>query len=203
MKALIVVDAQNDFMPGGSLAVTDGDKIVSVVNDLLPEFKLVIFTKDWHPSNMDAFASQHEGKKPFDKYTTRDGSEDTLWPDHCVADTNGAELHNGIDFNKIKGDFYFFKKGENVFYHPYSGFGGTDLAEFLREKNVDKVFIVGLALDYCVADTAIDAAMEGFESVVIKDGTRPISEDINPTLEKFKEADVKVIDRWELSLYLL
>lgn len=201
-KALIVVDVQNDFIPGGSLAVTEGDKIIPIINDLLKEFDLVVFTQDWHPSNMNAFASQHEGKSPFDKYIV-DGVEDTLWPDHCVQDTFGAELHKDIDFSKIRGDFYFFKKGTTPDYHPYSGFGGTDLADFLRNKNVDRVFVTGLALDYCVADTAIDAAMEGFDTCVVKDATRAISQDLTETYQKFKDADVKMIESWEFPMYNL
>ena len=193
MKALIVVDAQYDFMPGGALAVENGDEIVPVINDLLPDFDLVIFTKDWHPNDMDAFASQHPGANAFEEYQTEDGKKDTLWPPHCIQNTRGADIHEGIDMGLIKGDFYIFKKGTEKFQHPYSGFGAEGLEEFLRDRGVTSLFIVGLALDYCVKDTAIDAAKLGFESVVIQEGTRAIHPDINPTLQAFKEAGVKFI----------
>lgn len=213
IKALIVVDAQNDFMPaseedyknkkGGALAVTDGDKTIPVINELLPKFDLIIFTKDWHPEGMDCFASSHEGKNPFDKFINSDGEEDTLWPDHCVRDTPGADLHKDINFGLIRGDFYIFKKGLTKEKHPYSGFGAEGLKEFLEEKGVTKTYIVGLALDYCVKDTAIDSALNGFDTVVILDGTRAIATDLNPTYKEFQEAGVKMIESWELGIYNL
>lgn len=211
-KALIVVDAQYDFMPateenyknnlGGALAVTDGDQIIPVINELLTKFELVIFTKDWHPEGMKAFASSYKTKKPFDTYKVN-GVEDTLWPDHCIQHTRGADIHEDIKFENIDGDFYIFKKGMNQKQHPYSGFGAEGLEEFLNNRGVHEVFIVGLALDYCVKDTAIDAAMRGFDSVVIEDGTRPIDPNINPTLELFHQAGVKIIESWELDMYNL
>jgi len=189
---------------GGSLAVADGDKIVPIINDLLPQFDLVIFTKDWHPEEMEAFASNHKGKAPFDTYTDKkSGKEDTLWPDHCVAYTHGARLHEDIDFGLIKGDFYIFKKGLEKDYHPYSGFGGTGLAEFLRDRNIHQVFICGLALDYCVKDTAFDAVREGFDTVVVENATRPINPDINDLLQDFSNLNIKLIDSWELPLFNL
>lgn len=200
-KALIVVDVQNDFCPGGSLAVPEGDKIIPVINDLLPKFDLVIFTKDWHDPEMEAFASQH-GKKPFEKYINSDGQEDILWPDHCVRNTFGADLHEGIDFGKCRGDFYIFKKGLGKKYHPYSGFGGTDLAEFLRNRKITDIFVTGLALDYCVKDTALDASKEGFITCVIEDGCAPINPDINLTLKAFHDEGISFIESWELEEYL-
>lgn len=200
MKTLLVIDAQYDFMPGGSLEVKQGDEIIPVINKILPEFDLVVFTKDWHPKIMDAFASSHKGKKPFDTYQTKSGETDTLWPDHCVQYTHGAEIHTGIDLNKIKGETYTFAKGLEIESHPYSGFGGTILAEFLREKKVEHVFIVGLAMDYCVLDTAIDAVMEGFGATVILDGTRAIASDVTETIIMFEEAGVKIIKSWQLPL---
>lgn len=209
MKALIVVDAQYDFMPisdknkkGGALAVTDGDKIIPVVNELLSRFDLVIFTQDWHPEEMDCFATTHD-KEPFTEFTNKQGEKDTLWPAHCIAGTNGAKIHEDIDISKCRDKFYFFKKGLEKDYHPYSGFGAEGLKEFLEENNVDKIFIVGLALDYCVKDTAIDFAMNGFDTTVILDGTKPINSNIKPTLEEFIQAEVNVIESWELSMYNL
>lgn len=202
MRALIVVDVQNDFCPGGSLAVTDGDKVIPVINKLLTKFELVIFTKDWHPENMKAFASNKKGKKPFDTYKYG-GETHILWPDHCVQNTPGADLHKDIKFDNINGEFYIIKKGTDENFHPYSGFGGTELAEFLREKNVDDVFITGLALDFCVKDTCIDASHEGFKTVLIIDGTKPIESDISETLIALSEANVKIIESWELGLFNL
>lgn len=203
MKALIVVDVQNDFCEGGSLAVPGANAIFPVINELLPIFDLVIFTKDWHDPEMTAFASMHKDAKPYDKYINPQGKEDVLWPEHCVQETFGAMIHQDINFDKIPGGVYIFKKGMNENQHPYSGFEGTELAEFLREKGVDDVFVVGLAFDYCVADTAIDAAMEGFKVAVIEDATASISEDVNDTLQKFKEAGVALIESWELPMYNL
>jgi len=211
-KALIVVDAQYDFMPaseedyangmGGALAVTDGHQIIPVINELLTRFDLVIFTKDWHPKGMKAFASSYKTKKPFNTYKVK-GVEDTLWPDHCVQNTRGADIHEDINLDLIEGDLYIFKKGMDKNCHPYSGFGAEGLEEFLNERGVEEVFIVGLALDYCVKDTAVDAAMKGFDTVVIEDGTRPIDPNINPTLKEFQQAGVKMIESWEFDMYNL
>jgi nicotinamidase/pyrazinamidase len=182
MKALICVDIQNDFCDGGSLAVPGSNEIFPVVNKLLPLFDLIIFTKDWHPVNMEAFASQHEGTKPFDKYEVN-GKEDTLWPDHCVQDTFGSMIHKDIDFSKIKGDFYIFKKGTETNYHPYSGFDGTELMGFLHDRKVDEVFICGLATDFCVKQTALDAVKSGFETNVILDACASIEKNYDITKE--------------------
>jgi len=200
MKALIIVDVQNDFCPGGSLAVKDGDKVIPVINKLMSEFDLVIFTKDWHPEGMKAFASSYKTKKPFDKYKVN-GVEDTLWPDHCIQNTIGAELHKDLNLALIKKDFYIFKKGTEKNHHPYSGFDGTELAEFLEERKVDKVFICGLALDYCCVDTAIDASFLGLDTTLILDATKPVNENnIEETLIKLYEANVKIIESWEIPL---
>lgn len=201
-KCLLVVDVQNDFCPGGSLPVPDGDKVIPVINKLMSKFELVIFTKDWHPADMKAFASNRKNKKPFDTYKY-DGETHVLWPDHCVQNTPGADLHKDLNLGDINGEFYIFKKGTDSKYHPYSGFGGTELAEFLREKEVDDVFVTGLALDYCCVDTAIDASHEGFKTVMVIDATRPINENIDETLIKLSEANVKIIESWELPLFNL
>ena len=214
MKALIVVDAQYDFIPvsqreyeegqGGALAVPNGEQIIPVINELLPKFDLIVFTKDWHPKGMKAFASSYKTKKPFDTYKVK-GKEDTLWPDHCIQDTRGADIHDGIDFSLIKdeAEFYIFKKGLEKDKHPYSGFDGTGLGFFLREKNIDQIFITGLALDYCVKDTAVDGAWLGFKTVVIEDACKAISEDLNATYQTFLDNNVKMIESWELPLFNL
>jgi len=200
MKALIVVDIQRDFLPGGSLAIKDGDLIIPIINKLLPEFELVIFTKDWHPVDMKAFASNHKNKKPFDKYKVN-GVEDTLWPDHCIQNTPGAGIHKDIKFEYVKKDFYIFKKGLTKEHHPYSGFDGTGLENFLKEKNVSQIFICGLATDYCVADTAIDGVNAGFDTIVIKDATKAIGEDLTNMYQEFLNLNIKIIDSWELPLF--
>ena len=196
MKALIVVDVQNDFCPGGSLAVPDGDKIVPIINELLKKFELVIFTKDWHPANHFGFASSHEGFKPFERLEP--DNEDILWPDHCVQDTPGAEFHPSLDLSKCKKDFYIFKKGILNDGQGYSAFEDTDLAGFLDGKNVTDVYICGLAGDYCCKNTAIDASNQGFNTFFIMDAIKFIDKDTTLTLSDLYDADVKITESWEL-----
>jgi nicotinamidase/pyrazinamidase len=197
-KVLIVVDAQNDFMPGGALAVPNGEEIIPVINSLLPEFDLVVFTKDWHPENHKSFASQHPDRKVFDTVSLN-GIDQILWPDHCIQNTPGSEIHPDIDFGRIPGNFYIFKKGLNSEVDSYSGFYDNDrqtstgLSEFLRERGITDVYVVGLALDFCAAYTAIDAAIEGFNTYVIQEGTRPINSDIQEVLRSFEKAGVNVL----------
>jgi nicotinamidase/pyrazinamidase len=212
MKALIVVDAQYDFMPvpeedykngqGGALAVPDGDQIIPVINELLPKFDMVIFTQDWHPEGMKAFASSYKTKKPFDTYKVK-GKEDTLWPDHCIKESYGAMIHEDIDFGLIQGNFYIFKKGENPNNHPYSGFDGTGLAFFLQERKITDIFITGLATDFCCKDTAVDGAGYGFKSTLILDACKPINPDLSETIKELTDNNVKVIESWELPLFNL
>ena len=199
MKTLIVTDTQLDFLPGGSLAVPNGDEIIPVINNLFDKFELVIFTKDWHPADMNAFASSKKNKKPFDTYTVK-GKKDTLWPDHCVQDTIGATLSPDLDLGKINGDFYIFKKGTTKKHHPYSGFDGTELNEFLQERKVTDVYVVGLALDFCCIETAIDAAFNGYKTTIILDGTKPINENIEETLLKAYDANINIKESWELNI---
>lgn len=197
-QALIIVDAQNDFMPGGSLAVPNGNEIIPVINALLPNFELIIFTQDWHPENHKSFASQHKDKKVYDKINLN-GLDQILWPDHCIQNSYGANIHKEIDLGKITGNFYIFKKGMDPEVDSYSGFydngkkNSTGLAEFLKERDVKTVNIVGLALDFCVAYTAIDAASEGFKTFVIADGTRAITKSDKEMNELFKNNNVKFI----------
>lgn len=207
-SCLIIVDVQNDFLPDGSLPVPEGNKIIPIINKLIPDFDLIIFTQDWHPNDHKSFASQHPDKNVFDSINLN-GLNQVLWPDHCIQGTIGADICNDININEIKGDFYIFKKGIDKEVDSYSGFydngkkNSTGLAEFLNERNVTRVFICGLAMDFCVKYTAIDAAMEGFDTVVIEDATQPIDQDINNLLKEFQEAGVKLIDSWEISMYNL
>ena len=196
-RALLVIDAQNDFMPGGSLAVKDGDEIVPVINKLTKsdKYDLVVFTKDWHPANHKSFASQHNGKDVF-SMTIINGMTQVLWPDHCVQDTLGAEFHQDIDFDIP--NLYIFKKGMNPEIDSYSGFlendlkTSTGLSEFLKKREITEVDIVGLALDYCVCYTAVDSYKSGFKTTVLMNGVKSISDDLMPTLKIFEKEGVDI-----------
>jgi nicotinamidase/pyrazinamidase len=208
MKVLLVIDSQNDFMPLGNLPVQKGDEIIPIINKLLPKFKTIVFTQDWHPSDHKSFASQHENKNVFEKIDLN-SLEQVLWPDHCIQGTKGAEIVDTIKLENIKGDFYFFRKGMDPEVDSYSAFydngrkNSTELTEFLESKEIDEVFILGLAGDFCCLHTAIDSALEGFKTTFIIDGTRFISEDKTSTLQQLKEAGVNIIESWELDLYNL
>ncbi|MDB5536565.1 MAG: nicotinamidase [Devosia sp.] len=173
---LIVVDVQYDFLPGGSLAVTGGDEIVPLINSLAKRFINVILTQDWHPADHISFASQHPGKNPFELIDLPYGPQ-VLWPDHCVWNTHGAELSADLD---IPHGQLIIRKGYSRQIDSYSGFQEADretmtgLAGYLNERDVDKLYVVGLATDFCVGWTAIDAAAAGFDVAVIEDATRGI-----------------------------
>ena len=176
MDALILIDLQYDFMPGGALAVPRGDEVVPVANRLAEHFELVVASQDWHPPDHRSFASQHPGKKPGDVIDI-EGLEQHLWPDHCVQNTHGAELHKDLDQSRIE---RVFKKGQDPSVDSYSAFFDnahrreTGLNDFLRQKGVINVFLMGLATDYCVRFTALDALLAGFEVAVLGDGCRGI-----------------------------
>jgi nicotinamidase/pyrazinamidase len=175
-SALVVVDMQYDFMPGGSLAVAEGDVIVPLVNSLAARFRHVVLTQDWHPSDHVSFASQHPGRAPFDLVDLPYGPQ-VLWPDHCVWGTRGAEIAAEIDIPHAQ---LIIRKGYNRSVDSYSGFQEADrttptgLAGYLRERGLKRLYCVGLATDFCVAWTALDAVEQGFETVVIADATRAI-----------------------------
>lgn len=198
-KALIVVDIQNDFCKSGSLEVPNANEIIPLVNKLTKNkmFDYVIFTKDWHPSNHKSFASQHKNKKIFDVINLN-GVEQVLWPDHCVQNTKGSELHRDLDINVP--NMYIFKKGLNPKVDSYSAFydndhkSSTGLSEFLKEKEVDETFIVGLATDFCAKYTALDSAKDGFKTNFIWDLTRGIGEDLTNVMIELFNQDVNVID---------
>ena len=176
MNALILVDIQNDLIPGGSLPVPLGNEIIKLVNELQDSFELVVATQDWHPNNHKSFATQHPGKKQFETISLH-GLDQVLWPDHCVQGTKGAEFHRDLNMNKVEA---VFRKGMNPDIDSYSGFydngykKATGLAGYLRDRGVKKVYVCGLAADYCVAYTAKDASKENFETYVIEDATRAI-----------------------------
>ena len=173
---LVVVDMQYDFLPGGSLAVAGGDEIVPLINTLARKFTNVIFTQDWHPADHISFASQHDGKAPFEAIELDYGTQ-VLWPDHCVWNSHGAALSADLD---IPHGQLIIRKGYNRQIDSYSGFQEADretltgLAGYLNERDVGRLYVVGLATDYCVGWTAIDAAAGGFDVTVIEDATRAI-----------------------------
>ena len=173
---LVVVDMQYDFLPGGSLAVAGGDEIVPLINTLARKFTNVVFTQDWHPADHISFASQHPGKAPFETVELPYGTQ-VLWPDHCMWNTRGAELSTDLD---IPHGQLIIRKGYNRLIDSYSGFQEADretltgLAGYLNERDVDRLYITGLATDFCVGWTAIDAAAGGFDVTVIEDATRAI-----------------------------
>lgn len=178
MNALLLIDIQNDFLPGGALAVSGGDQIIPVVNALQNRFELVVATQDWHPATHKSFASAHPGKNVFEQIDL-DGLPQVLWPDHCVQGTTGAELSPAVDWKRTEA---IFRKGTNPDIDSYSGFYDnghrkeTGLAAYLKGRGVTTVFLAGLAADYCVYFSAKDALAEGFNVVLIEDATRAIDQ---------------------------
>jgi len=179
MEALIVVDVQNDFCPGGALAVRDGDRVVPFINGIRGHYPLVVLTQDWHPRGHASFASNHPGKKPYDEIELH-GQPQTLWPDHCVQNSPGAEFHPLL--NRQPGE-PIFRKGTLIEVDSYSGFLDNDqrhetgLREFLQQQGVDRVTVVGLATDYCVKFTVKDARKFGFDVTVLREGCRAVNLD--------------------------
>jgi nicotinamidase/pyrazinamidase len=181
---LIVVDVQNDFCAGGALAVPKGDEVVPVINRLAARFDNVVLTQDWHPRGHASFASSHPGKKPFETIDLAYGRQ-VLWPDHCVQGTAGAAFHKALDIAKAQ---LVIRKGFHRDIDSYSGFLEADrktttgLAGYLKEKDFKSLFVCGLATDFCVAWTALDARAAGFEVSVIEDACRAI--DLEGSLER-------------------
>jgi len=177
--ALIVVDPQIDFCPGGRLAVTGGNEIMAGIERLAPRFRHVVVTQDWHPAGHQSFASSHPGRQPFDTVPMPYG-EQVLWPDHCVQGTAGAEFHPGVQ-GTIRRAHVIVRKGYNPEIDSYSAFFENDkttrtgLAGYLRDKQVRRCVFVGLAYDFCVAWSALDARREGFEASILTDYTRAIA----------------------------
>ena len=179
-EALIVVDLQNDFCPGGALAVEGGHEIVPIVNRLVEQFEHVILTQDWHPAHHSSFASSHPGHKPFETIEMPYGPQ-TLWPDHCVAGSPGAELHAALPWRYFRA---IIRKGTDPAVDSYSAFRNnwnvdgqrppTGLAGYLRELEIREVYVCGLARDVCVKWTAEDAVELGFSTTVLWDLTRPV-----------------------------
>lgn len=178
--ALIVVDMQNDFMPGGALAIENGDAFLAQVNELMAQFKKydfpIVFTQDWHPPDHESFASRHPGRRAFDPYEAA-GIGPVLWPDHAVQGTVGAGFHPGLDARFAEA---VIRKGYHRHTDSYSGFLENDHATetgldgYLRGRNVKRVFVCGLAADYCVYFTAADGAAKGYEVFYLSDLTNPV-----------------------------
>lgn len=201
--ALLIIDIQNDFCPGGALAVAGGDEIVNGVNELAKQFDTIVFTQDNHPAGHASFASSH-GQPAFSNIKMPYGDQ-TLWPDHCVQNTNGAAFR--LELDELLGRATaVIRKGMNPAVDSYSAFlendkSATGLGGFLRARGVERVFCVGLAYDFCVGFSAIDARKEGFEAVVVKDLTRaiamPLGDDkttVNAIEDEFSKSGVLVID---------
>jgi nicotinamidase/pyrazinamidase len=203
MKALIIVDLQNDFLPGGALPVPHGDEVIPVSNELQRRFDLVLATRDWHPPDHGSFAANHPGKKPGD-HIILDGIEQILWPVHCVQNTHGAEFAPSFDTSRIA---HVFHKGVERNIDSYSTFFDnahrrhTGLASFLEKRSVKDIYLLGLALDYCVKFSVLDARQLGLNTHVILDGCRGI--DLGPgdtgrALDEMKRAGATVLRSSEL-----
>jgi nicotinamidase/pyrazinamidase len=177
MKALIITDIQNDFCPGGALAIREGDNIVPIINKLQARFDLVVATQDWHPLGHGSFAANQPGKK-IGELIDLNGLPQILWPVHCVENTPGADFHPGLDRGRIARVFH---KGADPGIDSYSAFfdnghrKATGLGEYLKEQGVDEVYLCGLATDYCVKFTALDAVDLGFKTFVIEDACRGVN----------------------------
>lgn len=176
MHALIIVDIQYDFLPGGALAVADGDTIIPVINRIQQDYDLVLATQDWHPAGHHSFASAHPGSEPFETIDLA-GLEQVLWPDHCVQGTHGARLSDQLDTNLIEA---IFRKGTDPDIDSYSGFFDngkrkrTGLAGYLEDRNITTVSVCGLAADYCVYFTAMDALQLGLHTRILENAVRAI-----------------------------
>jgi nicotinamidase/pyrazinamidase len=194
---LIVVDLQNDFCPGGRLAVQKGDEVVPLVNELSKRFDNVVLTQDWHPPGHQSFATSHPGTRPFDSIQLAYG-EQVLWPDHCVQGSEGARLHRDLDIPHAQ---LVLRKGYHKGVDSYSAFIEADgktrtgLASYLRERGIASVYVCGLATDFCVAWTALDARKLGFTAAVIEDACRGIDTQgsLAAAWDKMQKAGVKRI----------
>jgi len=205
MRALVLVDIQNDFLPGGALAVPHGDEVIAVANRVATTFDLVVATQDWHPRDHGSFAANHPGKKVGDVIDMH-GLPQVLWPVHCVQGTAGAEFAPALDASRVR---RVFQKGTDPAIDSYSGFfdnghrRSTGLADYLREQGVTQVFVMGLATDYCVKFTALDAVRAGLKTTLIEDGCRGVNlrpGDSEAAVAEMRAARVEVLRSSDLSL---
>lgn len=197
MRALLLVDIQNDFLPSGALPVPDGHAVIEVANRLMPEYDVVVATQDWHPAEHKSFASKHPGRQ-IGETVELEGIGQTLWPDHCVQHSRGAELAAGLN---SAGIHHVVPKGTDHVIDSYSGFfdnarrKSTGLEQYLRDRGVDEVHILGLATDYCVKATALDAVDLGFRTVLLTAGIRGVdlnAGDCRRAIEEMKSAGVEI-----------
>jgi nicotinamidase/pyrazinamidase len=198
MRALILVDIQNDFIPGGTLAVRDGDQVVPVANSLMPRFDIVVATQDWHPADHGSFAANHSGRKVGDVIELG-GLPQVLWPVHCVQGTAGARFVPGLDAAKLT---KVFRKGTDAAIDSYSGFfdnghrRATGMGDWLTQRGVRDLYVMGLATDYCVKFTALDGRGLGFNVWLVADGCRGVelrAGDVGRAVEEMRAAGVRVI----------
>lgn len=200
---LIVTDVQNDFCPGGALAVPGGDVVIEVIQQVAPRFEYIVLTQDWHPVGHSSFASAHAGRQPFEQIELSYGAQ-TLWPDHCIQGSKGAEFHPALHLPRAE---LILRKGFRPQIDSYSAFFENDritptgLAGYLEERNLTRVFLAGLAYDYCVGYSALDARRVGLQAVVIRDACRAI--DLEGSVAKiesqFANAGVMLIESAEIS----
>jgi len=196
MKALLVVDIQYDFCPGGALAVPDGDAIIPAVNNLIDHFDVIIQTQDWHPAGHSSFASSHKGKDPFDTIEMDYGTQ-VLWPDHCVQGSKGAEFHN--DLNTLKSQV-IIRKGFRKAIDSYSTFfendqeTATGLTGYLKQRGITDLYAVGLATDFCVKWSILDGIDEGFNMHIVEDAVKGIdlNGSLNEAWDEMKKKGVKI-----------
>lgn len=197
-RALIVIDIQNDFLPGGALGVAGGDAVVPMINELMEEFDLVVATQDWHPQDHASFASNHPGAEPGQVIEV-EGLSQVLWPDHCVQGTAGAEFADALDTDKIE---KVFRKGSDPRYDSYSGLydnghlNATGMSEYLKAQQVDEVFVAGIATDYCVKFTVLDLRRDKFNATCIIDACRGVviaPGDIEGAVAEMVEAGAQVV----------
>jgi nicotinamidase/pyrazinamidase len=199
MKALVLVDLQNDFCPGGALAVPDGDQVIPVANHLARRFPLVVATQDWHPANHGSFAANQPGRRPYE-LGELGGLPQVLWPVHCVQGSPGAAFHAALDTERIT---RAFPKGTDAGIDSYSGFfdngkrKATGLGDWLRAQGVGELTVLGLATDYCVKATALDAVELGFPVTLVADGCRAVelhAGDAARALDQLRAAGVRIVD---------
>lgn len=202
MKALLLIDFQNDFCPGGALAVPEGDAAVSAANRLIPEFETVILTQDWHPAGHHSFASSHTDKPPYSTTELAYGTQ-VLWPDHCVQGTKGADFHPALDITKAD---TIIRKGFRKEIDSYSAFYENDqktrtgLAGYLQDRGIIELFVAGLATDFCVRWSVVDGIKEGFVMHVIEDAVRGIDLDdsVNQAWVQMKKHGAKITNSDQL-----
>ncbi len=201
-NALLLIDIQNDFLQGGSLAVPAGNDIIPIVNQIMPQFKHIYATQDWHPANHGSFASNHN--KNIGEVIDLHGLQQILWPDHCIQYSKGAEFSPSLQQEKIE---HIFQKGTDINIDSYSGFfdnghrKATGMGDYLKEKGIKNLFLCGLATDYCVKFTALDAVELGFNTFLITDATKGVNlnpNDVDKAIQEMKEANVHLIESTQL-----